>query len=271
MRRGIRGYGGASAERPELSPHYDRSKCKFDGITTWCACCKGFKCQINKVEVHKFGATLEFLETMHEFPDSIRPRFNMHHFFLPNEIEHFLQFFTVPAVGAENKQITVKGLNLQMVWPRQIAADVDLHSVRRWDQKTKRNYLQKAWDGIIRPYMFEKLDEGVEVLYQNFEHDMDQVDDPISSGSDTSFASVPNTRISFFANDNRIGFNSGPPPEVNDGPFSDSDDDDESYEVECKEPAWSDPRWRHELEEKIVAKERALEVSFLIATDVKYY
>ena len=261
MRRGIKGWGRAVAERPELSPHYEKSKCNFNGRTTWCSCCKGFSCQLNKVEMHKFSGTLQFIETMHEFPDSIRPRFNMHHFFTVEEIEHFLQNFTVAARWAENKPIAIKGLNVQMSWPRQIAAEMDLYSVRRWDQRNKRNFLQKAWDGLLRPYMFEKLDDDAEVLYENFEHDMDQIDDPLSSSSETSLSSVPNARVSFFANtDERTGFNAGPPPELNEGPFTDTEDEDDFFEVDCKEPAWNDPRWRYELEQKIVAKENALQV-----------
>ena len=263
MRRGIKGYGRAVAERPELSPHYEKSKSDFKGRTTWCSCCKGFACQLNKVEVTKFAATLQFVETMHEFPDSIRPRFNMHHFFTVEEMEHFLQNFTVSTEWSENKPIKIKGLNLQMTWPRKIAGEVDLYSVRRWDQRNKKNFLQKAWDGVIRPYMFEKLDDDAEVLYANFEHDMDQVDDPLSSGSETSINSVPNTKVSFFANmEDRVGFNAGPPPELNEGPFSDTDGEDEVFEVECKEPAWNNPVWRHDLELKIVAKEMALQVIF---------
>ena len=146
-------------ERPELSSHYQAAKDAFEGRTNWCSVCKGFECQMNNTECKKYSATLELLEFLHDLPSGSRPNFTMHDFFNAKELEYFLQNFTLPVQWTENKApISVNGINVQLVWPRKLVGDIDLCGVRRWDQRTRKNYLQRSWDGFIRPYMFEKLD-----------------------------------------------------------------------------------------------------------------
>ena len=251
MRRGIR--GNPELERPELSPHYDEAKNAFKGRTTWCSVCKGFECQMNEVECKKFGATLELLEFLHDLPASQRPNFTMHDFFTKEEIEYFLQNFTTQLQWNDNKISTkLNGLDLQLIWPRQIVGDIRMNAVRRWDQKTRRNYMQKGWSGFLRPYMFEKAAEGTKKLYDRFEEDMDEIDTALSpTESENSISDEFKSKVSFFANSTE--------DIQSDGPFSD-DDSDTDFNGDDS-PGWSDANWRRALERKINEKENALEVS----------
>ena len=42
-------------------------------------------------------------------------------------------------------------------------------TVRRYNPLTKRNYLESGWTGRIEKYMFDKLEDGLVMLPDNFE------------------------------------------------------------------------------------------------------
>ena len=51
------------------------------------------------------------------------------------------------------KQIKPNGLNASYDWPRVMKFPKVLRAVRRWCQKTKKNFLQDGWHGKYEFYM----------------------------------------------------------------------------------------------------------------------
>ena len=94
MKRGI-GDENATYERPECCPHYDSAKRSFDGAITFCSECEDPRCAINRYECQRFAATAEFIIAIQKLPRHKVANFNFHDFFKPDEIDRFLQFYTV--------------------------------------------------------------------------------------------------------------------------------------------------------------------------------
>ena len=197
----------------------------------------------------KYSACAGFIEQMSELPEDRRLNFTFQDFFEPNEIDHFLQNFTVPANQYNQTEAkTPVGLKSCLTWPRRFVDTVNLNSVRRWNQVLKRNYLQKGWNGLLHFYMFSDRPEGTNLAPLNFAELMSSVetwDD--SSVSEDSWE--PPSKSNLFEGQEV----------VSDGerPFSDGDiESDLDYYPD--EPGWNDPSWRRMLESRILQKRAEL-------------
>ena len=95
MKRGI-GDENATYERPECCPHYGKAKGSFNGAITFCSECDDPKCAINRYESQRFAATAELIVAIQRLPRKRVANFNFHDFFLPEEIDRFLQYYTMP-------------------------------------------------------------------------------------------------------------------------------------------------------------------------------
>ena len=123
-----------------------------------------------------------------------------------------------------------------MDWPRVVTNPENLRNTRRWCQRSKRNYLQDAWNGRYEHYMFEAREKGVNAINPDFCLHMNEEDEEEDSRSES-----PNSEVSVtWANE--MQFTEG--EELEEFPFS---EDEESIAVDFPEEdlnLWDDFEWR---------------------------
>ena len=70
-------------------------------------------------------------------------------------------------------------------------------TVRRYNPMSKRNYLETGWVGFFEKYMFEKLEDGMKMLPDNFEELLTEPSDLFDASriSISSFDSMDGPKI----------------------------------------------------------------------------
>ena len=129
-----------------------------------------------------------------------------------------------------------KGLNIELDWPRVVSNPENLRNTRRWCQKSKRNYLQDAWNGRYEFYMFEAREKGSNAISAEFCLHMNEEEEEDDSRSES-----PNSDVSVtWANEMQL--TEGEEPE--ELPFS---EDEESIAIDFPDEElnlWDDFEWR---------------------------
>ena len=208
---------------------------------------------------------------MQSLPAGQRPTFSMQDFFAENECEWFLEKYTETAYPIEHRMVAPAGLRKAFDWPRKLSRKVNRTSVRRWNQKYKRNYLEMAWDGLYHLHMFHKAPEskGIIKVPEDLHNLLNEEDENVSGSAqvfdDSIVGHSASTENDVCRNDSIIDLIEG--QIEHERPFSD-DELDPMVDDYAEDEVWFNAEWRGRLEKKLKKKiADAKEYNLMIKSD----